>query len=115
MTFRNAAAAQTISDGATIDEDTTLDGAVGTKIDLAISTAAAITEVKTEKCVIDLNAVINGRESPVEIVQAGGNLMLDDVLVAIKNGGFRVSRRLKKCGRVGGQDRVTLTIAWNTV
>lgn len=115
MALRNAAAAKAISDGVTVDEDTTLDGAVGTAIDAAIATAAAITMVKTEKCIIDLNAVINGRESPVEIVQPGGNLKLDDVLVAIENNGFRVSRRLKKCGRVGGQDRVTLTIAWNSV
>lgn len=115
MAFRDAVVAKTISDGVTVDTDTTLDGSVGTAIDAAITEAAAITSVKTEKCVIDLSAVINGKHSPVEIIQSGGNLKLDDVLQAIKNGGFRVSRRLKKRGRVGGQDRVTLTIAWNSV
>lgn len=114
MAFRNASTIKIISD-AINPADTTLDGAVGTKIDLAIAVAAAITTVKTEKITVDLNAVINGRTTPVEIVQAGGNLQLNDVLIAIEKNNFRVVARPKKAGREGGQDRVTLTIAWNTV
>lgn len=115
MTFRNAAAIKVISDGVTPDEDTVLNGTVGTAIDAAISSAAALSGIeRTEKVNIDLEAVINGRESPIEIVQSGGNITLEAVLTKIKANGFRVSARPKKSYSVC-PDRVTLTIAWNSV
>lgn len=114
MPFQNATTIKALSDGATIDSDETLDNEVGTAISAACATAAAITTVRTEKAAVDLNAVIDG-EKPVEIIQSGGNLTLDNVLKCISNNGFRVSFRCKKAGRIGGQDRVTLTIAWNAV
>lgn len=116
MTFRNATAIKAISDAVTPGIDTVLDGAVGTAIDAAISVAAAKTGIeRTEKATVDLEAVINGRQSPIEIVQAGGNLTLDAVLTKIRSDEFRVVARPKKCWREGGKDRVTLTIAWNVV
>jgi len=116
MAFRDASTIKAISDAVTPTPDTTLDGAVGTIIDTAIAAAAAKTGIeRTEKTTVDLEAVINGRTSSVEIVQAGGNLTLSAVLEKIRSDEFRVSARPKKSWRVGGTDRVTLTIAWNAV
>ena len=74
MAFRNATTIKIISDAVTPDVVTTLTGSVGTSIDAAVAAAAAITAVRTEKVNVDLNAVINGKESPIEIVQSGVNI-----------------------------------------
>ena len=92
-----------------------LDGVVGDVIDAKIDLESKRTDICTIKTTIDLNAVINGRTEPIEIIQAGGNLMLSDLVLALEEKGFRVVVRPKKASRVGGIDRVTLSIAWNTV
>lgn len=115
MSFRSASDIKTISDAMSPDSDTILDGDVGATIDVAMSAAAGKSGIeKTEKVTVDLPAVINGKESPVEIIQTEGNLMLDDVIRKIRSSGFRVEARPKK-SYSSSSDRVTLTIAWNTV
>ena len=104
-----------ISDAVNPAAETTLDGAVGATIDNALRVAAAVTIVRTEKATVTLNAVINGQTDPIEIIQSGGNLKLDDVMLRLDVLGYRAVAISKKAGRVGGQDRVTLTIAWNTI
>jgi len=106
-----ASTIKTISDAIVPDVKTTLDDDVGNSIDVVLRTAAAITDVRTEKAVITLEAVIG--DQTIDIVQSGGNLKPEDVIIRLEVLGYRISSRPKKAGRVGGKDRVTLTIAWN--
>ena len=108
-----ASTIKTISDNVTVPAKTTLDGAVGNSIDVVLRAAAAITDVRTEKAVITLEAVIG--DQTIDIVQSGGNLKLNDVILRLEILGYRISSRPKKAGRVGGKDRVTLTIGWGSV
>ncbi len=112
MTLRDATTIKIISDNNQPEAKTTLDGVVGTAIDTAMSDAALLGMERVE---IHLDAVINGRTTPIEIVQSGGNLMLTDVCDTLKEKGYRISIRKKKSYRAGGQDRVTLVVAWGTV
>lgn len=114
MALRDATAARVISDGVTPSTTDIFDGAVGTVIDDAMAAAAAIaTRNKgTYLAKFDLEAIINGREDPVEIVQSGGNFDLDDVEKELVVLGYRVSTRRKK-STSNAKDRVTFTIAWD--
>jgi hypothetical protein len=91
----------------------TLNGAVGDAIGVIVDTAAAAGRTKTST--FDLEAVINGRTTPVEIVQSGENLDLGDVCAALAEKGYRVSFRPKKAHSETGKSRVTFTIAWDSV
>lgn len=114
MSLRDATAARVISDGVTSSTTTIFDGAVGTVIDDAVAAAAPIATRNngTYLAKFDLEAVINGRTEPIEIVQAGGNFGLEDVKKEIGVQGYRVSCRPKKSFSAA-PDRVTFTIAWN--
>lgn len=112
MTLRDASVFKAFSDAAAVPPMTTLDGVVGDAIDSKIDLESKRIDICTMKTTIDLNAVVNGRTEPIEIIQPGENLMLSDLVLALEEKNFRVSCRPKKAGRAGGQDRVTLTIAW---
>lgn len=114
MALRDAAAARVISDGVSSSTTTIFDGAVGTVIDDAMGAAAIIATRNngTYLAKFDLEAVIDGRTDPIEIVQAGGNFGLDDVKKEIGIQGYRVSFQPKKSTSTV-KDRVTFTIAWN--
>jgi hypothetical protein len=114
MSLRDAAAARVISDGITPSTTTIFDGAVGTVIDNAVAAAAIVSTRNkgTYLAKFDLEAVINGRTNPVEIVQVGGNLDLDDVKRELGVQGYRVSSQNKK-STSNAKDRVTFTIAWD--
>lgn len=103
MALRDAATIRVVSTANTPPARTVLDGIVGDAID-AFANAAALTG--KEIVTFDLSAVTNGRDSPVEIIQSGGNLSLEDVVDTLEEKGFRVSPA-KKNGRV------TFNIAWN--
>ncbi len=111
MALRTATVIKVISDANPPPAKTTLDGDVGDAID-AVAGTRALSGFET--AVISLDAVINGRTDPVEIIQSAGNLSLDDVMLTLGEKGYRSAWKPKKSGRVGGQDRVVITIAWNT-
>ena len=110
MSLRDATAARVISDGITPSTTTIFDGAVGTVIDDAVAAAAPVATRNngTYLAKFDLEAVINGRTDPIEIVQAGGNFNLDDVIKELGVQGYRVSARRKK-STSNAKDRMTFT------
>lgn len=113
MTLRDASVFKALSDAAIVPPMTTLDGAVGDVIDSKVDLESKRTDICTMKTTVDLYAVINGGTEPIEIVQAGGNLMLSDLVLALKEKNFRVDVRPKKAASDIGQDRVTLQLAWD--
>ncbi len=104
--MRDATTIKAISD-AVVKPNTTLDDEVGDAIDLALGLAA---DEGDEKAFVTLEAIIN--KLSTEIIQPRGNLNLNDVVIALESKGFRTSSKPKASGRVGGMDRVTITIAW---
>jgi len=70
-------------------------------------------EDRTYKITIDLNADINGRVEPIEIIQSDDTkVLLTAILAALLDAGYNTTYRAKKASRVGGQDRVCLQISW---
>lgn len=114
MSLRDAAAARVISDGVTPSTTTIFDDAVGTLIDDVVVAAAAIATRNngTYLAKFDLEAVINGRTDPIEIVQDGGNFNLEDVVKELGVQKYRVSAQPKK-STSNAKDRMTFTIAWD--
>lgn len=108
MALRTATTIKVISDANTPAEIAVLEGDVGDIIDAAANARALL---GFQTAAVSLDAVINGKTDPIEIIQSGGNLSLDDVLVSLVNKGYRASAQPKKSD--GGQDRMVITIAWD--
>ena len=88
MALRTATTIKAISDANPPTAKTTLDGAVGDAID-AVADAAAL--VGLFRAAVSVDAVINGRTDPIEIIQSGGNLSLDDVMLTLGEKGYRAT------------------------
>ncbi len=110
MPLRTATTIRAISDVNTPAAIAVLEGDVGDVIDAVADARASL---GFETAVVSLDAVINGRTDPIEIIQSGGNLSLDDVLISLENKGFRASPQRRPKNREGGQDRMVITIAWD--
>ena len=110
MPLRTATVIKVISDANPPSAIAVLEGDVGDVID-AVADARALLGFQT--AVVSLDAVINGKTDPIEIIQSGGNLSLDDVLISLENKGFRASPQKRPKNHDGGQDRMVITIAWN--
>lgn len=113
MALQDASAHKTTTDNAVITSDPIYDDEVMTAIEAKLTIEAARTDIKTYCMTMTFNAIINGRTDPIEIVQSGDNITLTAALNALGVKNYRTSYRSKKAAREGGQDRLTLTIAWD--
>ena len=116
MALQSAATAKTASDGASIQTKAILTSLVMGVIDAKILAESTRTDLDkpTHKATFDFNADINGRTSPVEIIQSNESKgFLTHIIDALTDAGYRTAFVLKPASRQGGQDRVTLTVAWD--
>jgi hypothetical protein len=116
MALQPAATATTASDGAVIQARDVLTSLSMTDINDAITAASIRTDLdeRTYKIVLTFNADINGSTDPIEIIQSDSSrVFLEDVLDALEDAGYRTAIAPKPASRQGGQDRVTLTVAWD--
>lgn len=115
MAFRTAAAAKTASDTAVQGVNTAIGSLTETLINTAIDAASTKTGLleRLYSVIIDLDADLNGRISPVDIIQSDGSrILLDDLTIALISAGYRLSFNETKT-RDGKDDRVNLQIAWD--
>ena len=116
MALQTASVAKTASDAANIQTKAILTSLVMVVIDDKITAESERTTLdeRTHKAVFTFDADINGRTSPVEIIQSDqSKVFLTDIIDALVDAGYRTAFVLKRASRQGGQDRVTLTVAWD--
>ncbi len=116
MALQTAPTASIASDAAVIKTRSILSSLAMGVIDAAITEESERVDLdeRTYRTVITFNANINGRTKPVEIIQSDeSKVFLNDIINALVDAGYRTAFALKPTSRDGGQDRVTLTVAWS--
>lgn len=114
MAFTTAATAKTASDAASLTANPAVGSLTETLINTGIGTQSTRTDTKTRNytATFTLDADINGRTSPVEIVQSDASrIILNDLVSALDDAGYRVSFKDTKIE--GSLDKVKLTVAWD--
>jgi len=117
MTLQTAVAAKTASDAAAIQTRAVLSSLTMTIIDNKITTESTRTDLdeRTYKTTLDFDADVNGKVSPVEIIQSDDSkILIEDLIKELIDKGYSVSYKAIKT-RDGKNDKVKLQIAWNTV
>lgn len=116
MTLQSAADAKIASDAAGIQTRDIISSLVMTDVINAAITSESTrtdTDVRIYCATIDLNADINGKISPIEIIQSDDTkVLLTDILGALTDEGYETAYTEKPTTRSGGQDRIILTILW---
>lgn len=115
MAFRAAAAAKTASDTAVQGINPVIGSLTETLINTAVDTASTKTGLleRVYSVTIDLDADLNGRISPVDIIQSDNSrILLDDLTIALISAGYRLGVNETKT-REGKNDKVKLEMAWN--
>jgi len=116
MALQSATTSKTSSDGALIQTKSVLTSLVMGVINAEIIAQSIRTDLdeRTYKATFTLAADVNGRTKPVEIIQTDDTRVnLNDLLEALVDNGYRVSFKAVKAARLGGTDRVKLTVAWD--
>lgn len=115
MTLQAASTTKTSSAGVALDERSVIDSLIMTDIiEAKIKTESTATgrDEETTKITIDIDADINGRTKPVELIQSDNSrILLEDVIKAFSDAGYRSSFKAIKT-RTGKNDKVKLQIAW---
>lgn len=114
MAFITAATAKTSSDSANIAANPAVDSSTETLINAEIAAQSTRIDkyVRTYTATFTLDADINGRTSPVDIIQSDNSrIILDDLINALTDAGYRASFKGIKID--GGIDQVRLTIGWD--
>lgn len=114
MSLQSAATATTASDVAVIQARVVLNSLTMIVIDSAITVASQRTDLdeRTYKITLDLNADINGRIKPIEIIQSDDSrILIADLVMALIDEGYRVFYKGFKT-RNGKNDKIKLQIAW---
>jgi len=115
MAIQSATDARTVSNATALDPMIVKSSASMDLINAKITAEAEKTGKMepTYKAVITLNADVNGRVSPVDIIEADNNrILLTDVEMALKDEGYRVFCYPRKMYN-GGLDKVNITVAWD--
>lgn len=110
-----ASDAKIASNAASIQPRNILTKVIMAEIKVLITTESERTdkEERTYKTTIDLDADINGRVEPIEIIQSDASkVLLTDILAALHDSGYQTVYKEKKASREGGQDRICLQIDW---
>ena len=83
-------------------------------VDSAITAASQRTDLdeRTYKITLDLNADINGRTKPIEIIQSDDSrILIEDLVSQLIDAGYRVAYKELKT-RAGKYDKIKLQLAW---
>lgn len=114
MAFTTAATAKTASDAASLKVNPAIGSLTETLINAEIATQSIRTDTDTRNYTANftLDADINGKTTPVDIVQSDSSrISLDDLINALNDAGYRTSFRAIKLA--GALDKVRLTVAWD--
>ena len=114
MAFTTAAAAKTASNAAVLTANPAVGSLTETLINAEIAAQSTRTDTDTKNytATFTLAADINGRTTPVDIVQSDATrITLDDLVNALGDAGYRVAFRSIKID--GPLDKVRLTVAWD--
>ena len=115
MALQQASTAKTASDAAAIQVRSILTSLVMGVINAAITTESERIDVdeRMYKITLTLEADVNGRTKPVEIIQSDSSrVLLSDIEAALMDAGYRVSSKPIKSSRVEVNDKVKIQIAW---
>jgi len=115
MALQSSATAKTASDTAAVQARDILDSLIMTVINSAITVESEKTtnDFRSYKITISMNADVNGRTKPAEIIQSDDSkVLLSDIIGALKDKGYRTSFQAIKT-RDGKDDVVKLQIAWD--
>ncbi len=114
MAFTARATLKTASDAAVIQAPIP-----GSLTETLINTKINAESIRTDtseliyKASFVLEADVNGRTSPVEIIQSDATrLLLSDLVYALNDQGLSVTAKARKT-RDGANDKVILKVAWN--
>jgi len=113
MAFTTAATAKTSSDGVTLSINPAIGTLTETLINAEITVQSTkVTDSRIYTAKFTLDADINGRTSPIDIIQSDASrIVLDDLIRALNDAGYRTSYNPTKID--GSDDKVRLTIAWD--
>jgi len=114
MTLQTSITANNASNASNIQARAVLNSLTMNAIDSKITTESERTDLdeRTYKITLELNADINGRMNPVEIIQSDSTrILIQDVVSQLIDKGYRVAYKAIKT-RDGKPDRVKLQIAW---
>lgn len=117
MTLQSALIAKTASDAAAIQPRAIISSLVMTDIiDTKITEESQRVDKdeRTYSAKIELSADMNGGTSAIQIIQSDDSkVLLPDIENALLEAGYKVAIEGKRASRVGGQDRIILTVAWD--
>lgn len=114
MAFTTAATAKTNSDGVSLSANPVVGSLTETLINTEIAVRdSEVTDSRIYTATFTLDADVNGRTSPVDIIQSDASkIVLNDLIRALNDAGYRTSFTAIKT-RTGKDDKVRLTIAWD--
>ncbi len=115
MAFVTATAAKIASDLVGLDGYPAEGALTETLINNAVTAASTKTGIKRPiyKLSIDLDADLNGRISPIDIIQSDtSKILLSDLVAQLEIVGYRVVYKPVKT-RDGKNDKIKLQIAWD--
>lgn len=114
MAFTTATAAKTASDGVSLSANPVIGSLTETLINTEIAVRdTKVTDSRIYTATFTLDADVNGKTSPVDIIQSDDSrIVLDDLIRALNDAGYRTSYKSIKT-RSGKPDKVNLTIAWD--
>jgi len=113
MAFTTAASAKTASDNVSLSDNPAVGTLTETFINAEIVTQQELaTDTPIYRATITLDADINGRTSPIDIIQSDSSkIVLNDLIRALNDAGYRTSYDAIKIDI--GNDKVRLTMAWD--
>lgn len=107
--------AKTNSDAADIQVNPFIGSLTETLISTFITDESNRTDTKTRIYTVQfyLEADVNGRTSPVDIIQSDASkIKLTDAVLGLEAAGFRVTHKSRKT-HDGINDKVVMTVGWN--
>ncbi len=115
MAFVSAATAKTQSDAVVLDTFPVAGSLTETLINTAINAESQKTGIERPiyRLEIYLDADLNGRISPIDIIQSDDSrILLSDLIVQLERDGYTVASKDFKDDRVGVNDKVLLQLRW---
>lgn len=114
MAFTLAATAKTASLAVSLSANPAVGSLTETLINTEIAArSTAVTDSRIYTATFTLDADVNGRTSPVDIIQSDASkIILNDLIRALNDAGYRTSFHAIKT-RTGKNDKVRLTMAWD--
>ncbi len=115
MAFTTPATAKSASDGVSLTTNPVITSLTETLINTEIARRSIeISKQRIYTASFVLDADLNGRVSPIDIIQSDDSkILLTDLCNALRDVGYRIAFKPVKMNRAGKKDKVNLTIAWD--